>query len=34
MPFLTNQACGQIDERDYKRVCFNCKCNGTDCDYC
>jgi hypothetical protein len=34
MPFLTNQACGQIDERDYIRVCFNCKCDGTDCDYC
>ena len=26
--------CGQLDERDYKRVCFNCKCDGIDCDYC
>ena len=34
MPFLINQPCGQIDERDYKRVCFNCKCDGSDCDYC
>ena len=34
MPFLTNQACGQNNERDYKRVCFNCKCDGIDCDYC
>ena len=34
MPFLTNQPCGQIDERDYKRVCYNCRCNGIDCDYC
>ena len=34
MPFLTNQECGLVDERDYQRVCFNCKCDGKDCDYC
>ena len=34
MPFLKNQSCGQIDERDYKRVCYNCKCDGNNCDYC
>ena len=34
MPFLKNQPCGQIDERDYKRVCYNCKCDGNNCDYC
>ena len=34
MPFLTNQSCKQIDERDYKRVCYNYRCNGNDCDYC
>jgi len=34
MPFLTNQDCGQIDEKDYKRVCFNCKCDGINCNYC
>ena len=34
MAFFTNQSCGQIDERDYKRVCYNCKCDGNNCDYC
>ena len=34
MPFLTNQPCGQKDEKDYKRVCYNCRCDGIDCDYC
>ena len=34
MPLLKNQSCGQIDERDYKRVYYNCRCNGIDCDYC
>ena len=34
MPLLKNQPCGQIDEKDYKRVCYNCKCDGEKCDYC
>lgn len=23
-----------INERDYKILCYNCRCNGIDCDYC
>lgn len=34
MPLLKKSRIGQVDERDYKRVCYNCKCDGTDCDYC
>lgn len=34
MPYLTNLPCGQMNHRDYKRVCFHCKCDGINCDYC
>ena len=34
MPHLIYQELRQHYERDYKRICFNCKCDGSDCEYC
>jgi len=31
---LINQSCGQVDEKETLRVCYNCKCDGADCEYC
>lgn len=31
---LTNQELGQVDEKEYLWVCYNCKCDGVNCDYC
>ena len=31
---LINQPCGQVDEKKSLWVCYNCKCDGDNCDYC
>ena len=34
MPDLIYQELRQQIKRNYKKVCFNCKCDGSDCEYC
>ena len=31
---LINQSCGQVDEKETLWICYNCKCDGINCEYC
>lgn len=31
---MISVGCMSCDEREFKWVCYNCKCDGTDCEYC